>query len=86
MVTPRLRTSRTVPRQAIVALFQPSPRWPEVSTALALDVLAVMGSANGFNLALGCTTATDADAIAPKMPAGVELHVALADAVMPAAV
>ena len=70
----RARTVRTAPRQAILAIHESDPRWPEISRELALDAVAAMSAANGFTLGFACLTAEDAREIAPQLPAGVDLR------------
>jgi hypothetical protein len=78
-------TARTVPRQAIISIYQPPLRWPDVSLALAIDLLAVMVSVNGFNLAIAGVPAPDADLIVSVVPAGVDLHLTSAENEAPSA-
>ena len=75
----RAQSGRTAPRQAILAIYQTDPRWPEVSRALALDAVAAMSAANGFTLGFACLTAEDAREMAPLLPAGVDLRIPPAD-------
>ena len=70
----RTRGFRTAPRQAIVAIYQPDARWPALSRELAFDVVAAMGAANGFSLALGCLSPDVAGEIGPALPAGIDLR------------
>lgn len=85
MIVARTNANRTAPRQAIVALFGPSPRWPALALPLALDVVAAMCAANGFSVALAGSLAATKE-IAPELPAGVDLRAHLPGSSEPPAV
>lgn len=86
MIISRRTTGRTTARQAIVALFDPSPRFEELAQPLALDVVAALGAVNGFSLALLCVDQHAARAIGPALPAGVDLRLAAPGGEQPATI
>jgi hypothetical protein len=74
MIVSRRGAARTTVRQAIIAHYEPSARFPELACPVALDVAASLGAVNGFSLAFVCTDQPAAKEIAPLLPVGVDLR------------